>query len=51
MAEIATHSYTKWQKFKPIPIPELKNCDPFEQHLCTKHFLGANSPGEFLNKN
>ena len=24
MAEIATHPYTKWQKLKPIPIPELK---------------------------
>ena len=28
MAEIATHPYTKWQKSRPIPIPELKNCDP-----------------------
>ena len=42
MAEIATHTYTKWQKSKPIPIPELKNCDPSER---TRHFLGLNPPG------
>ena len=42
MAEIATHPYTKWQKLKPIPIPELKNCDPSEWHLRTRHFLGVN---------
>ena len=45
MAEIATHPYTKWQKSKPIPIPELKNCDPSERHLRTRHFLGVNPPG------
>ena len=42
MAEIATHPYTKWQKSKPIPIPELKNCDTSEQHLHTGNFLGVN---------
>ena len=45
MAEIAIHPYTKWQKSRPIPIPELKNCDPSEQHLRTRHFLGVNPPG------
>ena len=48
MAEIATHPYTKWQKSRPIPIPELKNCDPSERHLRTRHFLGVNPPGEIL---
>ena len=42
MAEIATHPYTKWQKSRPIPIPELKNCDPSERHIRTRHFLGVN---------
>ena len=42
MAEIATHSYTKWQKSRPIPIPDLKNCDPSKRHLRTRHFLGVN---------
>ena len=45
MAEIATHLYTKWQKSRPIPIPEIKNCDPSERHLRTRHFLGVNPPG------
>ena len=45
MAEIATHPYTKWQKSRPIPIPELKNCDPSERHLRTRHFLGVNPSG------
>ena len=44
MAEIATHPYTKWQKSRPIPIPELNNCDPSERHLRTRHFLGVNPP-------
>ena len=44
--EIGTHPYTKWQKSRPIPIPELKNCDPSERHLRTRHFLGVNPPGE-----
>ena len=42
IAEIATHPYTKWQKSRPIRIPELKNCDPSERHLRTRHFLGVN---------
>ena len=46
MAEIVTHPYTKWQKSGPMPIPELKNCDPSERHLCTRHFLGVNPPGD-----
>ena len=45
MAEIATHPYTKWQKSRLIRIPELKNCDPSEQHLRTRHFLGVNPLG------
>ena len=45
MAEIATHPYTKWQKTGPIPIPELKNFDPSERHLRTRHFLGVNPLG------
>ena len=45
MAEIKTHPYTKWQKSRPIPIPELKNCDPPKRHLRTRHFLGVNPPG------
>ena len=45
MAKIATHPYTKWQKSRPIPIPELKNCDPSERHPRTRHFLGVNPPG------
>ena len=45
MAEIVTHPYTKWQKSRPILIPELKNCDPSEQHLRTRHFLGVNPKG------
>ena len=45
MTEIATHPYTKWQKSRPIPIPELKNCDPSERHLRTRHFLGVNPQG------
>ena len=47
MAEIATHPYTKWQKSIPIPIPELKNCDPSERHLRTRDFLEVNPPGMF----
>ena len=42
MTEIATHPHAKWQKSRPIPIPELKNCDPSERHLRTRHFLGVN---------
>ena len=42
MAEIATHPYTKWQKSRPIPIPEMKNCDPSERRTRTRHFLGVN---------
>ena len=45
MAENATHRYTKWHKSRPIPIPELKNCDPSERHLRARHFLGVNLPG------
>ena len=45
MAEIETHLYTWVQKLRPIPIPELKNCDPSERHLRTRHFLGVNPPG------
>ena len=45
MAEIATHPYTKWQKSRPIPIPELKDWDPSERHLRTRHFLGVNPRG------
>ena len=41
---IYTYPYTKWQKSRPIPIPELKNCNPSERHLCTRHFLGVNPP-------
>ena len=33
MAEIATHPHTKWQKSRPMPIPELKTCYPSERHL------------------
>ena len=44
MAELATHPYTKWQKSRPIAIPELKSCDPSERHLRTSHFLGVNPP-------
>ena len=46
MAKIATHPYTKGQKSRPIPIPELKNCNPSEWHLRTRHFLGVNPPGK-----
>ena len=49
IVEIATHLYTKWQKSRPIPIPELKNCDPAERHLCTRHFLGVTPPGIVIN--
>ena len=42
MAEIVIDSYTKWQKLRPIPIPESKNCDPSERHPRTRHFLGVN---------
>ena len=45
MAEIATHPYTKWQKSRPIPIPELKNYDPSKRHLHTRRFLGVNPLG------
>ena len=45
IAEIATHPYTKWQKLRHIPIPELKTLDLPERHLRTKHFLGVNPPG------
>ena len=45
MAEIAIHP-TKWQKSRPILMPELKNCDPSsERHFRTRHFLGVNPPG------
>ena len=44
MEEIATHPYTKWQKSRPIPIPELKNYYPSERHLRTRRFLGVNPP-------
>ena len=44
----ATHPYTKWQKSRPIPIPELKHCDPSERHLRTKHFLGLTSHTNWL---
>ena len=44
MVGIATHPYTNWQKSRPIPIPELKNCDPSEWPLPTRHFLGVNPP-------
>ena len=47
MAEIATPPYTKWQKSRPIPIPELKNCDPSERHIRTRHFLGVNPLRDF----
>ena len=46
MAETAIHPYTKWQKSRPIPIHELKNCDPSERHLRTRHFLEVNPPGD-----
>ena len=45
MAEIATHPYTKWQKSRPIPIPELKNCDPSKRHLRTRHQGVLSYPG------
>ena len=51
MEEIATHPYTKWQKLRPIPIPELKNCDQSERHLSTKHFFGVNSLGNMIFSN
>ena len=44
MAEIVIHPYTKWQKSRPIPIRELKNCEPSERHLRTRHFLRVNPP-------
>ena len=45
IAEIATQPCTKWQKSRPIHIPELKNLDPSEGHLHTRHFLGVNPMG------
>ena len=51
MAKIETHPYTKWLKSRPIPIPELKNCDPSERHHRTRHFLGVNLPGPVLPEN
>ena len=50
MAEIATHPYNKWQKSRPIPIPEFENCDPSERHLRTMHFLGVKSPGVNIHR-
>ena len=43
--KIYTCLYTWWQKSRPIPIPELKNCDPSERHLRTRYFLEVDPPG------
>ena len=49
MAEIMTHPYTKWQKSRSIPIPDLKNCDPSEWHLDPyQAFLGIEPPGKSI---
>ena len=48
MAEIATHPYTKWQKSRLIPIPELKNCDPSERHIRMVHSLSSGKIEMFL---